>query len=554
MTGMADNKNKKTEQPTEKKMTKYDLKMQRRKEAEARQKRNALIAKCVGIAAAVIVVIVIAGSIYNDYAKKHGDYLAAGNHSIKREEYDFYYNLCRNNTLNTYGSYLSYMGLDTSQDIDSQMYSSDMTWGDYFAQQAAQTIQSTYALNDRAAEAGFTYDAAEECRKLEDGLNAAAAEANTNIDTYVQMAYGDYATMDKVKTYYAQYVSSVKYQQQVSDGIEVTEDEIDAYYAENADTYDLADYRIFTVKANIPQEIESDTEEETEELTEEEKEAQEAEEAAIKEEAMAEAKAQADEFLSAVKNEQSFISQCQAYDESGSYEDEDASLKTGASKSSISPSAVADWLFEAGRAAGDTTVIEDTSSDAYHVVYYLDRYKDESATVNLRQIIVSGEDDVEDTEDTEALAAASLAKGQKILDEWEAGEKTEDSFAALADAYSIDTSAPGGLREGAAKTSYTDEINEWLQDSSRKAGEAAVIPYYNYAYVLYYIGEGLPKWQADITSALESDKLSDYMTESKAAYPIKDIRANLVYLETEAETETQAAETESAAQSESQTE
>ena len=101
MTGMADNKNKKTEQPTEKKMTKYDLKMQRRKEAEARQKRNALIAKCVGIAAAVIVVIVIAGSIYNDYAKKHGDYLAAGNHSIKREEYDFYYNLCRNNTLNS---------------------------------------------------------------------------------------------------------------------------------------------------------------------------------------------------------------------------------------------------------------------------------------------------------------------------------------------------------------------------------------------------------------------------------------------------------------------
>ena len=52
------------------------------------------------------------------------------------------------------------------------------------------------------------------------------------------------------------------------------------------------------------------------------------------------------------------------------------SLNTGKKKSSISPTDVANWLFDADRQAGDTTVIEDTANNAYYVVYFKDRYLD----------------------------------------------------------------------------------------------------------------------------------------------------------------------------------
>ena len=534
---MATKNNKNSNQPAEKKMTHYDLKMQRRHQQELREKRISMITKWGAAVVAAIIVIVIGVSIYNSYADKHGEYVKIGSHSIKREEYDFYYALSRTSFLNSYGSYLSYMGVDTSQDIDAQTYTQDMTFGDYFAQQAVSQMQATYALLDKAKTEGFTYDASEELANFESELNSAAAENNVSADTYLTQLYGDEATLDHIKTYYSNYVVSTMFQNHVSESFNITDDEIDTYYENNKDTYDLVDYRIFTVNADIPEDT-TESDETSESLTDEEKQAQEAEKEAQTKAAMADAKATADAFLAEVTDENSFINQCAVHD--SSYSDASASLKEDAAKSSISPTDVADWLFDANRSEGDTTVIENTSNNSYAIVYFIDRKINDAPTANFRQIVVAADTSAEDTD---AASEEAKNKADDLLAQWTAGDATEDSFSELAKKSSDDsyTSSNGGLRTGVSASALSTALSDWLLDSSRQAGDTTVIQNGNYYYVLYYVSAGDAKWHEDIESALRSQKLSDYMADIEKDYTVKDTRANLKYLELEKK----AAETES---------
>ena len=130
---------------------------------------------------------------------------------------------------------------------------------------------------------------------------------------------------------------------------------------------------------------ETQTETESETMSAEESEAAAKAEEEAKEAAMAAAKAKADEMLSKIKDEASFE---KVYDKYASDTTVD-SLNTGKKKSSISPTDVANWLFDADRQAGDTTVIEDTANNAYYVVYFKDRYLDHMKTVDVRQILIS---------------------------------------------------------------------------------------------------------------------------------------------------------------------
>ena len=95
----------------------------------------------------------------------------------------------------------------------------------------------------------------------------------------------------------------------------------------------------------------------------------------------------------------------------------------------------------------------------YYVVLFQERYLDETPTADIRHILIKAELTQEDdpaTEDVdestvptqEALDAAK-AEAQSLLDEWNAGDKTAESFGALAEANSDDpgSNTNGGLYE-----------------------------------------------------------------------------------------------------------
>ena len=577
-------KNNKSNSPAdntkpEKKMTKYDLKMQRRQEEERKAKKEKKIIKTGCILAVVICVCIAAWKFYDNYQEKLGPYITVGSHEIQKAEFDYYYYSSLNSFASTYGSYLSYFGLDTSKPLDQQQYSDTMTWDDYFQQQAVNQLKNVYALTDEADEKGFEYDASSDYDDMVTSIKSYAQQQGVSEDEYCKSVFGSDATLEGIKPYVEMSGLASAYYNDVKDDIEVTDDEINTYYDENKDNYDSVDYRVCKIEADMPEEeteteteaqtetaaesisetaaestsetavTETQTETESETMSAEESEAAAKAEEEAKKAAMAAAKAKAEEMLSKIKDEASFE---KVYDKYASDTTVD-SLNTDKKKSSISPTDVANWLFDADRQAGDTTVIEDTANNAYYVVYFKDRYLDHTKTVDVRQILISADtssSDAAETDETETAAAgetemaetesaeaqeqakaAAKVKAEQILKDWKSGDATEDSFAELAKTYSDDTGS---------------NTNGGLYDTGIVESD------YGY-HIIYFIGDDAEEWHVNIKDTITSNKLNDYMSNLTADLEVKDSRHHVAYLhETEAATET-ASETESAAESETTT-
>ena len=585
----------------EKKMTKYDLKMQRRQEEEKKAKKEKTIIKTGCILAVIICVCIAAWKFYDNYQEKHGPYITVGDHEIQKAEFDYYYYSSLNSFASTYGSYLSYFGLDTSKPLDQQQYSDTMTWDDYFQQQAVNQLKNVYALTDEANEKGFEYDATSDYDDMVSSIQSYAEQQGVSEDEYCKSVFGSDATLEGIKPYVEMSGLASAYYNDIEDNIEVTDDEINTYYDENKDNYDSVDYRVCKIEADMPEEeteaeteaqtetvaesssetavTESQTETESETMSAEESEAAAKAEEEAKAAAMAEAKAKADDMLSKITDEASFEKVYGDYATDASTD----SLNTDKKKSSISPTDVANWLFDADRQAGDTTVIEDTANNAYYVVYFKDRYLDHTKTVDVRHILISADTastDTAETEETETAAAgetetaetesaeaqeqakedakaAAKIKAEQILDDWKNGDATEDSFAELAKTYSDDSGSNtnGGLYEAVKEGQMVTNFNDWIFDASRKPGDTGIVES-DYGYhIIYFVGDNKEEWYVNIKDTITSNKLNDYMADLTADVEVKDSRHHVAYLhETEAATETAsdtAAATESAAASES---
>ena len=178
------------EQKKDKVMTKYDLKQQKRKEAEQKAKKEAVKGKIIG---AVLILALVAFILYfpiSRYISLNTAYITVGEEKINRVEFDYNYALAKNTFLNSSeGSYLSMFGFDVNN-IDSEMYSGDMTFKDYLDQLAVQNIADTKALKAAADAEGFTYDTNAEYDAFVADLNLQAAMSGMSLDDFVKASYG----------------------------------------------------------------------------------------------------------------------------------------------------------------------------------------------------------------------------------------------------------------------------------------------------------------------------------------------------------------------------
>lgn len=152
-------------------------------------------------------------------------------------------------------------------------------------------------------------------------------------------------------------------------------------------------------------------------------------------------------------------------------------------------------------------------------------FKDYS-TKSFRHILVNAEASEDGTYSEEAKLAAKAAC-EDILAEWEAGEKTEDSFAELVALYTDDTASAetGGLYADSVKGQMVSEIDSFIYDSSRKPGDTAICysgddaGYCGY-HVVYFVGDGV-KYSETSSRASELDALaSPVVTELADALPV----------------------------------
>jgi len=148
-----------------------------------------------------------------------------------------------------------------------------------------------------------------------------------------------------------EYLKADAYRTELTDSLKATDDEVKQYYEEHKDTYDQVDYREFTIKAVDTTDGE-----------------------------MQAAKAKADEFAAGAVSEQAFNDLCKRYADDGDtkYDDINGSLFSKVVSSNMD-TGTSDWLLSDDRKAGDVTVIENSSSGCYYVLYFINKSYDGSS-------------------------------------------------------------------------------------------------------------------------------------------------------------------------------
>lgn len=427
---------------------------------------------------------------------------------VKVPQLNYYFVNIYQNFVQQNSAYISYMGLDTSKDLRSQPYPGDdtQTWFDYFVGQAIDQMSAIYALNDKAEEEGYVWNDAMQAEfdSNNESLESTATASNLSVVKYLQKIYGATMSRSVYEAEMKRVILASDFSKSHNDGLTYTDEELEAEYAANRNSYDVVDYQ--SVRISGAAEGTTDADGNSVDPTEEESAA-----------ALKAAKQSADELYAGFKSGKSM---------SDLSKDNDKMSYTNGEAGSYSSGVLMDWLFDSGRQAGDSAVLADEDNSAYYVVSFGKRYRQDYKTVNVRHIllqpeagkIAQGEDGYD--EEQAKLKEDAKAKAEDLLAQWKAGAATEDSFAELAKENSVDggSQANGGLYEQVYQGQMVPTFNDWCFDSSRKTGDTGVVET-DYGYhIMYFVGENLPYWQVQADSALRNQDFGTWYDGVIAGY------------------------------------
>lgn len=490
-----------------------DQKAAKIQQEQAARKRKTIIYTVVGVVAVALVAALLIWT--SGFFQGRATAATLGNEDVTTAELSYYY-------ANVRGNYASYGLVDTSKSDAEQFYdmANDITYRDFFLDEALSSAQRQLALAKEAANAGHTES------EIKDDLDAAitnmkstAAAYGYGYKAYLRAVFGEYMTpsvYEKLTARYlmAQLVATEKYDELYSG---YSQDDLTAYYNEDdhADTLDTIEYSyLYFPVASVDTKDKDGNDLPEDEVTK------------LQDEAKAEAKKDAEEALAAVEGGASFDSQKEKYDLTTAA-DHTTAVGTGSISSYYSED-----LLELGK---DQCKLVELDSGACYVIAFHDRYLADEPTRDVRHILVLAENTTDDSNKqvapTDEAWAAAKEKMDAIQAEWDASGKTEEAFAALANEKSDDagSNTNGGLYTRVPKNpaygSFVSELDTWMYDSSRQPGDVAMIQhneeggsYYGY-HLIYFVGESEPVWMGTARDTMAGEAQNTWVEGLTESYP-----------------------------------
>lgn len=150
--------------------------------------------------------------------------------------------------------------------------------------------------------------------------------------------------------------------------------------------------------------------------------------------------------------------------------------------------------------------------------------KNSGDLVDIRQILIQPKDGKANENDEmifpEAAWDEALVRAEAILADWEAGEKTEDSFVELAVEFSDTGTAAsdGGMIEDIFEGYLTEELDKWCFEEGRKVGDCEIVKTM-YGYHVVYFVEAEPEWHRVCVEGVVSELAANIMEYAKEQYP-----------------------------------
>lgn len=149
----------------------------------------------------------------------------------------------------------------------------------------------------------------------------------------------------------------------------------------------------------------------------------------------------------------------------------------------------------------------------------------ETKNVNVRHILIYPEGATSETIRTETFPeeawAAGKATAEGILEQWLAGEKTEESFAALAGEYTQDPGSAytGGLYTDVTEGQMVQNFNDWCFDPARQVGDYGIVETEFGYHIMFYSGETL-QWMIRAEEDVIGEKTNAMAEDAMAKFPL----------------------------------
>ena len=418
--------------------------------------------------------------------------------------------------LQEYGSYAEYIGLDLYKPFDQQvteMGEKPMSWQQFFLDSAIYTWKTYQSMELESEAAGFEMPAErrEELEALPEGLKNSAVEGGfESVDELVAMNIGAGATLDDYVNYVQTYYQGMSYYYDIYEALNPSDAEVEAYFAENEAYYAEGNITKNAKYVDVRHVL----------LQPEGGERGEDGYPVFTDEAWEACRQKAEELYNqwqaGDKSEESFAQL--AKDNS-----EDGNAATGGLYENVYKGQMVkefeNWCFDDARQVGDHGLVK--TAYGYHIMFFTGsrpiRYAD------VRHVLLQPEGG-EAGEDgypvfTEEAWEACRQKAEELYNQWQAGDKSEESFAELAMDHSEDSNAiDGGLYEGVTVGQMVEEFEDWCFDEARQSGDHGLVKT-AYGYHIMYFCDIEDAWFAQAKADMIDTQASDMIPAMMEKHP-----------------------------------
>ena len=378
--------------------------------------------------------------------------------------------------------YASYYGFDENKDLKKQNYDEKTTWFEYFVKMAKSRLMDMLLLAEAATQNGIVIDEDDNAyiKNEIELLETSAMLEGVSTKKYIADTYGKGVKQKDIENALKIILLANKQYEHLEESLEFTEQELNEYFEQNSKGYAKADIRKYTFSGdNAEQNAKRLEKAKTE-----------------------------DEYKQILTD---------ILKESGKYTDSkittlvDKTLIEGYEYSGLSE--LDDWVFGGATAGSAKTVLISGEYTVYMVVK--PAYTDEYVTKNIRHILISA--------DAQGSMAKASVKAKEVLAEFEQTDKSEAAFKELALKYNTDPGSytSGGLYENVLKETYVEEFENWCFDESRNKGDYEIIKTTYGYHIMYFLGDGLLSWQAQIKQELATAKLNKVYDTYATQYKIE---------------------------------
>ncbi len=444
----------------------------------------------------VIALVFSAVQFVNNSGIREKNTIAAtiGDTELSSAQLNYFYVDAVYDFINTYGSYASLFGLDTTKSLDQQIVDEETgeTWADSFVNQAISNAQSTYALVNEANAKGFTLSEDDELT-LTSNLSTMELYAQiygfTDAEDYIQAMYGNGASLKSYEEYARlNTLASAYYNQYAAD---LSYDEAALKAGEEGKEAEFSTYSYNSYYLNVSSFLEGGTtaEDGTTTYSDEERAA-----------AVEKAEAAAKEILAAAPASIEELDAAIAALEVNA-EAETAPTSTAYTEVTYSSlnTTVKDWVIDTSRVAGEvgyianttTTTNEDgtetTKINGYYVVYFVGMNDNKFPLVNVRHILVTPSEGTQGSYTEEQMTEAKV-RAEELLNQYLSGKQLEENFATLAKENSADNAEAGGLYEDVYPGQMVTNFNDWCFAEGRKAGDTGIVESEYGWHIMYFVG------------------------------------------------------------------